>query len=101
MSVVAMLLVLTVVLDLGLDEWSRLPVTLGCLTLLLQMRGGPPLLLLSLAWVVLGHSGGPDPFAWLRYLVIQGRLPPVRLPGANTAGLPVPDLLLCAAVLVY
>ena len=64
----ALLAILLVLLEANQNEWSLLPVALGCVTLLLRVRAGPPLVLLSLTWLLLAQGRGLDPVTWLLFL---------------------------------
>jgi len=104
LCLVALLLMLMVLLEKGLGEWALLPVAIGCVALLLNVRGGPAMMLVLLVFLVLSYNsrGGLDPFDWVRELRFHGRLPEVQLPGGtDTRKLPLTDMVLCAAYLVY
>ncbi len=94
----ALLVVLLVLLDQGLGEWALLLVVLGCVCLLLQVRFGPPLLLLALVWLTLSEARGLEPRRLAREILL-GRRPLENL--QDTPGLSVTGLVLGVAMLVY
>jgi hypothetical protein len=95
----------------GFEEWSLLPALVGALALAVRWRAGPVLVLLVLLWLVLADAWGMSPLTlaetlvrWAQSLIVVGLgleegpdLPAMRPQSVDL----LPDLFLCAAVLVY
>ncbi len=95
LSMLALVVVLLALLDRGLGEWSLAPVALGCVTLVLQLRFGPPLVLLSLIWLLAGTQGrGFDPIRVTPFRM-QRRFP------VEPDGLVFAEIALAAGMLIY
>ena len=95
LSMLALVVVLLALLDRGLGEWSLAPVALGCVTLVLQLRFGPPLVLLSLIWLLAGTQGrGFDPIRVTPFRM-QRRFP------VEPEGLVFAEVALAAGMLIY
>jgi hypothetical protein len=93
----ALLVVLILLLESGLGEWAVLVSALGCICMLLQVRFGPPLLLLAVAWLILSQGRGVDP-PRLVWSILSGRTP---IAPWESREFPFTGLLLATALLVY
>ncbi len=91
----SLLVMLPLLLELGLGEWSLVVVALGCICLLLELSFGPLLFLISLLWLLLAQGRGLHPL----YLIAS----PLRglQPVAGPAQATLPALALAVPVLVY
>jgi hypothetical protein len=81
----ALLFLLMALMDQGVGWWALLPVLIGSLALVANWSSGPPMVILSLAGILLAHSRYRFRFpSWTR-----NRLPTMT------------DLLMCGAVMTY
>jgi hypothetical protein len=92
-SLMALLVLLLVLLEKGMGEWSLLPVALGCMALLLHLGFGPPMVLLALIWLLLSEGLGFDPFRLT--FSLRGRS------ASEMGDLDLGDIALSAAVLIF
>lgn len=92
----ALVVILVLLLEMGLGEWSLFVVALGCICLLLQLRFGPPLFLMSLLCILLAQGGGVGVLELIRSLS-QGRSRPARMGTELTLS----TVALVVPVLVY
>jgi hypothetical protein len=95
-SVLALFVLLIELLEKNMGEWSLLPIAFGCIALMLRVRFGPPLMILTLMVMLLRDGHGDDPIR----IVLRA--------AAGHFAFPVPtfassrgDYLLAISVLVY
>jgi hypothetical protein len=95
-SLLALVVVLLVLLEKGCGEWSLAPVALGCVSLLLHVRFGPPLVMLALVWLLLANSWRADP---IRVIVSATRNRVTQ--GIDSSGQDLSEVALAGAVLIF
>lgn len=95
----ALLVVLVVLLGKGLAEWSLMPVLVGLVTLLLHTTWGPPALLGLVLLMFVYERFGASLSGIVFNLMLGRSIPP--LPGGDSVGWELDDLLLAAALLAF
>jgi hypothetical protein len=95
-SILALFLLLLMLLEKKMGEWSLLPITFGCIALFIRVRFGPPLVILTLIVMFLRDGYRDDPIR-LVLRALGGRF---AFPAATFAS-SLSDLFLALAVVVY